>query len=134
MSSPYYRFGYQRPRFGFNWSGDAGGVPWPVRSGVRVELGNDAVLESFVPYDLHHPPFSHGRYMTPPAVGGCIQLPTSDWPAVRPSGPEPLDPGRAPRAALGFIAGLSDMEKSALAIGGAALVAYFVFGKKKRKR
>ena len=121
MSSPYYRFGYQRPRFGFNWSGGPGGVPWPVRHGERVELGVDPVIESFVPYDLHFPPFSRGRHMTPPAVG--------DWPAVRPAGPEPLDPGEAPLS-VGFIAGLSRMEKSALAIGGAALLAWWLLKKK----
>ncbi len=56
----------------------------------------------------------------------------ADWPAVRPAGPEPLDPGETP---VGLFEGFSRNEKrmAVLAAGGAALW-YFVRRKKRGRR
>lgn len=119
--APYYQFGYQR-RYAYNWSGDPGGIMPPHRAAESAALGVDPLTESFVPYEMHFPPFSRGRYITPSATG--------DWPAVRPSGPEPLDPGRAPRA-MGLFDGLSRSEKSFLLLASAGAAAWFFLRKKK---
>jgi hypothetical protein len=121
MSSPYYRFGYQR-RYAYDWSGGPGGImsrrPW--RASEQRALSGDPVTESWVPPDLHFQPFS---FKDRPMRG------VGDVPPIRPSGPEPLDPGRAPRAPLGFIGSLSTMEKNALLLGGAVLGAYLLLKK-----
>ncbi len=56
----------------------------------------------------------------------------SDWPAVRPAGPEPLDPGEAP---MGLFEGMSRNEKRlALLAGAGGALWYFVLRKKAKRR
>ncbi len=55
----------------------------------------------------------------------------SDWPAVRPAGPEPLDPGEAPMGM--FDLSRNEKRLAFLAAGGAALW-YFVLRKKRKRR
>ena len=113
-SSPYYDFGYQT-RYPFQWHGGAGGVPSGHRSAVRRELG--AV-------DLEESGANSAYTMNYPAFG--------DWPALRPAGPEPLDPGEA----LGLFDNLSDNEKRLALVGvvGAAAYWFFVLRKPKKRR
>lgn len=80
-SSPYYRFGYQGGRYPFAWSGGAGGVPNSGRAADTRGLGLVQLDESgLTPYSMQWPPLANrSRYHS-----------TSDWPALRPAGPEPL--------------------------------------------
>lgn len=100
MSSPYYRFGYQGPSYAFRWNAGPSGTKPSIKSGVRTELGNDPFVESMVPNDLHFPALA-------------------DWPAVRPAGPEPLDPGEAPVGVFGTLS-TNEQRMVWLAMGLAA--------------
>ena len=124
MSSPYYRFGASPRRYAAQWSGSPGGIMPGARGAVRRGLGSLSsdgfgslgvltLEESGAPPELHFPALA-------------------DWPAVRPAGPEPLDPGEAP---MGLFEGLSRNEKrlAVLAAGGAALW-YFVLRRKRKAR
>jgi hypothetical protein len=108
MPSPYYRFGFQHPRYAYSWGGGAAGIPPGSRSAVRKGLGILQLDESEAPVGHRFPALA-------------------DWPALRPAGPEPLDPGE-----LGFWDGLSDNEKKLAVLGGAAAVWYFFLRKKRR--
>lgn len=128
MSSPYYRFGYQRPgHAGVSWNTGPGGVLPGAKSAVRQELSD---------YDAYESGLHSARAMRYPALalgqGETFQGPQAivsagDWPALRPSGPEPLVPGMS-----GL--GISDTEKRYLLIGGAVLGAYLLFRKPRRRR
>lgn len=123
MSSPYYRFGSSPRRYAAQWSGAPGGIMTNTRSAVRRGLGS---LSS-----------SHGALgvltLEESGAPAAHHFPAlSDWPAVRPAGPEPLDPGEAP---MGLFEGLSRNEKRlALLAGGAAALWYFVLRKKSKHR
>lgn len=80
-SSPYYLFGAQRRPY--QWHGGPGGVPQAARAAETRELGNVTMEDSGLgPYSMSYPAFTHTH----------LHDPTGDWPAVRPAGPEPLDP------------------------------------------
>ncbi|MBT8452989.1 MAG: hypothetical protein KJO40_13555 [Deltaproteobacteria bacterium] len=114
MASPYYRFGYQGAQYPFNWHGGAGGVPWSRVAAQTRELSDYDIEDSgLTPYSMNYP-----------ALRGNIA--SGDWPALRPAGPEPLDP-------MGGILDLSDNEKK-LAMLAAAAGAFWWFFMKKKKR
>jgi hypothetical protein len=129
-SSPYFQFGAQR-RYPFAWHGGAGGVPWSRVAGESRELASFDLEESGLnPYSMAYPAFGKTRMHS---VG--------DWPAVRPAGPEPLDPsglGAIPRRALeselGSILDLSDNEKKLAMLVGAAAVGFLLWKRSKRGR
>ena len=116
MASPYYRFGYQSADYAYNWHGGPGGVPQASTAGRAAEtreLGDFDLEESgATPYAIHYP-----------AV--------SDWPALRPSGPEPLDPGET---GLGLFGSLSDNEKRLAVLGVGAFTAWWFILRKQHKR
>ena len=129
MSSPYYQFGFQQ-RYAYDWHGGAGGVPPGSRGAVNRALGFSSSLEEsgLEPYSLHYPALGiEGDAATPPSI-----IAQGDWPALRPAGPEPLDPGEGP---LGYSLdmGLSDKEKL-LGLGAIAAGAYWWFYMRKPKR
>lgn len=121
MSSPYYDFGYQR-RYAYNWHGGAGGVPSSRVAAETRELSDFDLEESgLTPYALHFP--AMGDACSPPTIA------ISDWPALRPAGPEPLDPGE-----LGLF-DLSDNEKQLALLAAAGVAAWwFLLRKPKRRR
>ena len=130
MASPYYLFGYQR-RYPFAWHGGPGGVPWSKRAAETMELGgsSDLVESGIEPYAMHFPALGQeGETDETPAI-----IASGDWPALRPAGPEPLDPGEAPMG-LGLFDTLSDNEKRLLMFGTAGVAAYWWFFLRKPKR
>ncbi len=130
MASPYYLFGYQR-RYPYAWHGGAGGVPGGYRAAETRELGQFNLEESGLdPYSLNFPALAEGETDEPADV-----IAPGDWPALRPAGPEPLDPSYV-ATPMGFIGDLSDNEKRLLWVGAAALGAWFWWrrGKKGRGR
>lgn len=141
--SPYYTFGYQR------WYADSRphGMPMPgtraaetrqlgslggllgslgghTLSGHTLLAGIPDVEESSAPRDLHFPALSHH----PSFLG--------DWPALRPAGPEPLDPEVAGPSRLVSHTGLglSDMEKKAAVVLALGAGAFFWWRRRRRKR
>ena len=123
-SSPYYQFGYQQ-RFPFAWSGGAGGVLPDSRSPSESQLGMADMLESGYgdPNWLPYPPLQRTILHPRPFA-------LSDWPLVRPAGPEPLSPGEG-GVPLGA---LSDNEKKLALVAAAAAAAWFLFFRKRRRR
>ena len=119
-STPYYLYGYER-KYPYAWHGGAGGVPWSQRAAETRELSGADMIESGLDSQYRpSPAFNHTRLHDPSLVT------LGDWPLVRPSGPEPLDPNG--------LGALSDNEKKlagALAIGA---IAFFMLRKKKRRR
>jgi hypothetical protein len=125
MSSPYYRFGSSPRRYAAQWSGAPGGIMPGTRSATRRSLGSLAsdgfgslgvlILEESGAPAAHHFPA------------------LADWPAIRPAGPEPLDPGEAP---MGLFEGVLSRNETRLLVVGAAGAAlwYFVLRKKARRR
>lgn len=109
-SSPYFQFGAQR-RYPFAWHGGPGGVPQSRVAAESRELSNFDLNESGLnPYTISYPAFRRSS------------LHLGDWPALRPAGPEPLDPG-----GLGSILDLSDNERMLLALAGAAAAALYLW-------
>jgi hypothetical protein len=129
MASPYYRFGYQGGRYAFNWHGGAGGVPASRVAAETRELSDYDIEESgLTPYSMNYPALrgAEGDTEEPAYV-----IAPGDWPALRPAGPEPLDPGEG-GAPLGGLFDLSENEKKLammLAAGGAL---WWFFIRKKR--
>jgi hypothetical protein len=135
-SSPYFQFGAQR-RYPFAWHGGPGGVPQSRVAGESRELSNVDLEESGLnPYSMPYPAFGRTRLHS---VG--------DWPAVRPAGPEPLDPGglgstsrrmgaRRPGDwhSVGSITDLSDNEKKLAMLVAAGAVGIFLWKRSKRGR
>jgi hypothetical protein len=131
MSSPYYRFGYQGGRYAFNWHGGAGGVPQGLPAAESRGLGEYDIEESgLTPYSMNFPALrgEEGDTDEPPHV-----IAPGDWPALRPAGPEPLDPGEG-GAPLGFWSGMSDNEQKLLLLGAAGLAAWYFLVRKKPTR
>jgi hypothetical protein len=101
-STPYYIFGAQR-KYPYAWHGGPGGVPQSTLAAESKAMGIFDLLESgldpnSIPYATFKNTNLHRISMNHPAVG--------DWPVLRPSGPEPLDPNQ-----LGIFDSLSDNEK-----------------------
>lgn len=94
MGSPYFLYGYQRP-WRMHWTAGPGGIPAPAGSGVYDGLGS--LGADTLRTDLSFPVFQRG-------VG--------DFPAQRPSGPEPLDPGML---GYGRPRGLRELRRMGLA-------------------
>lgn len=110
-SSPYYLFGAQR-RYPYAWHGGAGGVPQSRVAAETRELSGFSLTESGMNrYSLHYPALA-------------------DWPAMRPAGPEPLDPGES----LGIFDSLSDNEKKLGMLAIAGVAAWWFLLKKPRRR
>jgi hypothetical protein len=132
-STPYYLYGAQR-RYPYAWHGGAGGVPQQAQAAeVRAlsggcfptPIGNADILESGLnPYTLPYPSFKRTHLHDPTLLS---QL--SDWPLVRPAGPEPLDPHEGAPRALGF----SDNEKRLGLVLAAAAIGYFAYKKLRKK-
>ena len=119
-STPYYLFGAQR-RYPFAWHGGAGGVPWSRVAAETRELSDFDLRESgLTPYTVGYPAFRH------------TTLHLGDWPAVRPAGPEPLDPGGL--GALPIWGTLSDNEKRLALIAGVAALGLVAWRRLRRKR
>jgi hypothetical protein len=147
--SPYYFFGWQK------WYADSRphGMPMPASrastsrelsgyggSGLRGSLTGHTLAEhslsghslsghpfeeSGAPTSLHYPALAHH-----PSLG--------DWPALRPAGPEPLDPGVTGEYRLvkqtGLALGLSDMEKKAGVVLALGAVGFLWWKRRKGRR
>jgi hypothetical protein len=145
----YFRFGGQPKHHMSNWHGMS---PAAVRRGSR-ELGEANFYESSGPPITRYRPLSQSRMAH--ARGQLAEHLREDdlsGPPMRPSGPEPLDPGEMPEFEAGYPAepfamsvgaeeplpspgfmGLSRNESRLVLIGGAAALGY-LFWKSKKKR
>ena len=99
MASPYYQFGYQKRRYAYDPHGGPGGILPGTRAAETRGLGS---LSSTTLSGT-----TLGDFDIEESVGPGIRYPAlSDWPLLRPAGPEPLDPGELghgrPRAVGAF--------------------------------
>lgn len=127
QSTPYYLYGYQR-RYPYAWHGNPGGVPQSRVAAESRGLGIFDMLEAgfqdpaFFPF----PAFKHTNLHD---ASMLHETELSDWPLLRPAGPETLDPNNL----AGFLDNLSDNEKT-LGLVAIAGVAAWWFWKHKRRR
>jgi hypothetical protein len=124
-NTPYYMYGYEQ-RWPWAWSGGAGGILPAMTRPPQSSLGNGDMAESGYgdPNWLPYPPLQRTILHPRPFA-------LSDWPLVRPAGPEPLSPGEG-GFPLGAIS-LSDNEKLAL-VAAAGVAAWWYLRKRRRGR
>lgn len=126
-STPYYIYGAQR-RYPYAWHGGPGGVPQSTLAAESKALGRAPVgifdlLESGLdPNAIPYAAFKNTNLHNASMIG------VGDWPLLRPSGPEPLDPNQ-----LGLFESLSDNEKILGAVAVAA-AAWWFFRRKRARR
>jgi hypothetical protein len=116
MPQYYYFAGEGMPFYESSYQSGRAIMP-PSHPGRASMLGGADWLESGAPRSKRYPPTR------------SMVLSTGDWPPVRTSGPEPLDPGEMPHwqshpMEVGALQ-LSSMEKTALGLGALVLVGYF---------
>lgn len=117
--SPYYRFGYQARRYAYAPHGGPGGILTGTRAAETRGLGT---LDgpTIGDYDLLE---SIGPGMAYPAL--------SDWPLLRPAGPEPLDPGEQGRGRSRAVGAFEDVPGGTVTVLVAAAVGWMLLRKKK---
>jgi hypothetical protein len=153
----YFRFAGQPRHYAAEWHGLP---PFPVRRGSR-ELGEANFYEASAPPFTRYRPLEKSWRTNATAEleeylretrdvdeGDALGDVAPGGPPLRPSGPEPLDPGEMPSWEPGYpqeilampvgadepgILGLSRNETRLLAVGGAVALGVFLFKRKKRK-